>query len=140
MLPTKRKSAMPDCPQITEEKSQVGILDRLYPGTAIIKYIGNGLNFREKKIHPFWTASIQEKSKKLLFCIAIDCENLVLNSWNSSAKRLLAGSWFTEQTVTSELSSLVHRHFFCCKKTIDSAVGTEKATETRRKPKNERKN
>jgi predicted site-specific integrase-resolvase len=31
------------------EKSQVGILDRLYPGTAIIKYIGSGLNFRKKK-------------------------------------------------------------------------------------------
>jgi hypothetical protein len=24
-----------------------------------------------------------------------DCEDLVLSSWNSSAKKLLAGSWFT---------------------------------------------
>jgi predicted site-specific integrase-resolvase len=31
------------------EKSQVGILDRFYPGTEIIKYIGSGLNFRKKE-------------------------------------------------------------------------------------------
>jgi predicted site-specific integrase-resolvase len=30
------------------EKSQVGILDRLYPGTTIIKYIESGFNFRKK--------------------------------------------------------------------------------------------
>jgi predicted site-specific integrase-resolvase len=51
ILPTKRKSAMPDCPQITKKKkSQVGILDRFYPGTAIIKDIGNGLNFKRKNL------------------------------------------------------------------------------------------
>jgi predicted site-specific integrase-resolvase len=30
------------------KKSQVGILGRFYPGTAIIKDIGSGLNFRKK--------------------------------------------------------------------------------------------
>jgi predicted site-specific integrase-resolvase len=29
-------------------KSRVGILDRFYPGTGIIKDIGSGLNFRKK--------------------------------------------------------------------------------------------
>jgi predicted site-specific integrase-resolvase len=31
------------------EKSQVGILDRFYPGTVIIEYIGSELNFRKKE-------------------------------------------------------------------------------------------
>jgi predicted site-specific integrase-resolvase len=49
------------------EKSQVGILDRFYPGTEIIKDIGSGLNFRKKKVYiPFWTKSIQENSKKII--------------------------------------------------------------------------
>jgi predicted site-specific integrase-resolvase len=32
-----------------KEKSQVGILDRFYPGTEIIKDIESGLNFRKKE-------------------------------------------------------------------------------------------
>jgi predicted site-specific integrase-resolvase len=32
------------------EKSQVGILDKLYPGTEIIKDIGSGLNFKKKSL------------------------------------------------------------------------------------------
>jgi predicted site-specific integrase-resolvase len=32
------------------EKSQVGILDRFYPETEIIKKIGNGLNFERKSL------------------------------------------------------------------------------------------
>jgi predicted site-specific integrase-resolvase len=31
------------------EKSQVGILDKFYPGTEIIKDIESGLNFRRKE-------------------------------------------------------------------------------------------
>jgi predicted site-specific integrase-resolvase len=31
------------------EKSQVGIFDKFYPGTAIIKGIGSGLNFRKNE-------------------------------------------------------------------------------------------
>jgi predicted site-specific integrase-resolvase len=71
------------------EKSQVGILDRFYPGTAIIKYTGSGLNFKKKKVYPFWSKPIQEKSKKLLSCTSTDCEDLVLDFWDSSAKKLL---------------------------------------------------
>jgi predicted site-specific integrase-resolvase len=33
------------------EKSQVGIFDKLYPGTEIIKDIGSGFNFK-KKVYP----------------------------------------------------------------------------------------
>jgi hypothetical protein len=43
-------------------------------------------------LYPFWSKSIQEKSKNLLPCTMTDCEDLVLDSCNSSAKRLLAGS------------------------------------------------
>jgi hypothetical protein len=75
------------------EKSQVGILDRFYPGTKIIKNIGSG-QFQKKGLYSFWTEFIQEKSKKLS-CTMTDCEGLVLNSWNPSAKSLLAGPWFT---------------------------------------------
>jgi hypothetical protein len=96
MLPTKRKSAMPDSLQITEEK-------RVKLGSSIDStQKQQSLNIPEvdsisekKSLYPFWTESIQEKSKKLLSCTMTDCEDLVLNSWNSSAKRLLAGSWFT---------------------------------------------
>jgi predicted site-specific integrase-resolvase len=41
-----------------KEKSQVGILDRFYQATAIIKDIGSGLNLRKKGLYPFWTESI----------------------------------------------------------------------------------
>jgi hypothetical protein len=96
MLPTKRKSAMPDCPQITEEK-------RVKLGSSIDStQEQQSLNIPEvnsssekKGLYPFWSESIQEKSKKLLSCTTTDCEDLVLDSWNSSAKKLLAGSWFT---------------------------------------------
>jgi hypothetical protein len=93
MLPTKRKSAMPNCPQITEEK-------RVKLGSSIdstqeqqSSKISEVDSISEKKgLYPFWSESIQEKSKKLLPCKTTDCEDLVLNSWNSSAKKLLAGS------------------------------------------------
>jgi predicted site-specific integrase-resolvase len=71
------------------EKNQVGILDKLYPGTEIIKDIGSGLNFKKKDLYPFWTESIQEKSKKLLSCTTTDCEDLVLSSWNHLQKGCL---------------------------------------------------
>jgi hypothetical protein len=61
-----------------------------------------------------------------------DCEDLVLNSWNSSAKRLLAGSWFTAKLTDVNKQSPVNSlkscpsSLFSLQKTIDSAVGTEK--------------
>jgi hypothetical protein len=61
-----------------------------------------------------------------------DCEDLVLNSWDSSAKKLLAGSWFsaklTEVNKQSPVNSLKScpLSLFSLPKTIDSAVGTEK--------------
>jgi hypothetical protein len=84
---------MPDCPQITEEK-------RIKLGSSIdstqeqqSSNIPEVNSIPEKKgLYPFWSESIQEKSKKLFSCTMTDCEDLVLDSWNSSAKRLLAGS------------------------------------------------
>jgi hypothetical protein len=81
MLPTKRKSAMPDCPQITEEK-------RVKLGSSIdstqeqqSSKISEVDSTSEKKgLYPFWSKSIQEKSKKLLSCTSTDCEDLVLAS------------------------------------------------------------
>jgi hypothetical protein len=83
MLPTKRKSAMPDCPEITEEK-------RVKLGSSIDStQEQQSLNIPEvdstsekKSLYPFWSETIQEKSKKLLSCTTTDCEDLVLNSWN----------------------------------------------------------
>jgi predicted site-specific integrase-resolvase len=95
------------------EKSQVRILDKLYPGTAIIKDIGSGLNFKKKGLYPFWTESIQEKSRKLLSCTMTDCEDLVLDSWNSSAKKaacrivVYSKANRSEQAVTRELSKVL---------------------------------
>jgi hypothetical protein len=83
------------------EKTQVGIFDRFYSGTAIIKDIGSGLNFKKKKIYPFWTESTQERSKKLLSCTMTDCEDLVFDLSDSGlgflkcVKRLHEGSWLT---------------------------------------------
>jgi hypothetical protein len=64
MLPTKRKSAMPDSLQITEEKRVVGILDRFYPGTAIIKDIGGGLNFKKKRVCISFGPSLFKRSQR----------------------------------------------------------------------------
>jgi hypothetical protein len=142
MLPTKRKSAMPDCPQITEEK-------RVKLGSSIdstqeqqsSKISGVDSTSVKKGLYPFWSKSIQEKSKKLLSCTTTDCEDLVLNSWNSSAKRLLAGSWFTakltEVNKQSPMNSLKScpSSLFSVPKTIDSAVGTEKEGKKSKKAK-----
>jgi hypothetical protein len=49
-----------------KEESQVGILDRFYPGTAIIKDIGSGLNFRKKGFISF---------KFLLTSFRLNCHN-----------------------------------------------------------------
>jgi hypothetical protein len=77
-----------------------------------------------------------------------DCEDLVLNSWNSSAKKLLAGSWFTvkltevnKQSPVNSLKSCLSS-LFSLPKTIDSVVGTEKDDKNSKKAKkkNGRKN
>jgi hypothetical protein len=146
MFPTKKKICYVRLSSDHQrDKSQVGILNRFYPGTEIIKDIGRGLNFRKKGLYPFWTKFIQEKSKKLLPCTTTDCEDLVLNSWNSSAKRLLAGSWFivklTEVNKQSPVNSLKScpSSLFSLPKTIDSAVGTEKEGKKSKKAKNWKK-
>jgi putative transposase len=147
MLPTKRKSDMPDSPQITEEK-------RVKLGSSIdstqeqqSSKISEVDSTSEKKgLYPFWSESIQEKSKKLLSCTSTDCEDVVLDSWNSSAKRLLAGSWFTAKLTEVNKQSPVNSLKFCpsslfsLPKTIDSAVGTEKEGKKSKKAKNWKKN
>jgi hypothetical protein len=66
---------------------------------------------------------------------------LVLDSWNSSAKKLLAGSWFTakltELNKQSPMDSLKScpSSLFLLPKTIDSAVGTEKEGKKSKKAK-----
>jgi hypothetical protein len=124
---------MPDCPQITEEKRvklESSIDSTQEQQSSKISEVDS---ISEKKgLYPFWSESIQEKSKKLLSCTMTDCEDLVLNSWNSSPKRLLAGSWFTvkltEVNKQSPVSSLKScpLSLFLLPKTIDAAVGTEK--------------
>jgi hypothetical protein len=142
ILPTKRKLVMPDCSQITEEK-------RVKLGSSIdstkeqqSSKMSEVVSISEKKnLYPFWTESIQEKSKKLLSCTTTDCEDLVLNFWNSSAKRLLAGSWFTVKLTEVNKQSPVNSlkscpsSLFSLPKTIDSAVGTEKEGKKSKKAK-----
>jgi hypothetical protein len=142
MLPTKRKSAMPDCSQITKEK-------KVKLGSSIdstqeqqSSKISEVDSISEKKgLYPFWSEFIQEKSKKLLSCTMTDCEDLVLNSWNSSAKRLLVGSCFavklTKVNKQSPVNSLKScpSSLFSLSKTKDSAVGTEKDDKNSKKAK-----
>jgi hypothetical protein len=92
---SKKKNAMSDCPQITKEKRVK--LESLMDSTQEQKSLKilEVDSISKEKVYPFWTESISKKSKKLLSCTMIDYEDLVLNSWNSSAKRLLAGLWFT---------------------------------------------
>jgi hypothetical protein len=55
-----------------------------------------------------------------------------LDSWNSSAKKLVAGSWFTAKLTEVNKQSPVNSlkscpsSLFLLPKTIDSAVGTKK--------------
>jgi hypothetical protein len=146
ILPTKRKSAMPDCPQITEEK-------RVKLGSSIDSTQEHqSLNIPEvdsisekKGLYPFWSESIQEKPKKIFSCATTDCEDLVLDSWNSSAKKLLAGSWFTIKLAEVNEQSPVNILKFCplslflLPKTIDSAVGRENDDDNSKKAKNWKK-
>jgi hypothetical protein len=70
-----------------------------------------------------------------------DCEDLVLNSWNPSAKSLLAGPWFTVKLTEVNKQSPVNSlkscpsSLFSLPKTIDSAVGTEKEDKNSKKAK-----
>jgi hypothetical protein len=68
MLPTKRTSDMPDCPQITEEKKvKLGSsIDSTQKQKSLnIPEVGS---ISEKKgLYPFWSESIQEKSKN--YCL-----------------------------------------------------------------------
>jgi hypothetical protein len=69
---------MPDCPQITEEKR--GKLGSSIDSTQKQQSLNipEVDSISEKKgLYPFWSESIQEKSKKLLSCTMTDCENLV---------------------------------------------------------------
>jgi hypothetical protein len=138
MLPTK-KNVMPDCLQITKEKriKLESSIDSIQEQKSL--KISEVDSISEKKgLYLFWTESIQEKSKKLLSCTMTDCEDLVLNSSNSSAKRLLAGSWFTVQVTEVNKQSPVNSlkscpsSLFSLPKTIDSAVGTEKKIDKKR--------
>jgi hypothetical protein len=138
---------MPDCRQITEEK-------RVKLGSSIDStQEQQSLNIPEvdstskkKSLYPFWSKSIQEKSKKLLSCTSTDCEYLVLDSWSSSAKKLLARSWFTakltEVNKQSPANSLkpCPSSLFLLPKIIDSAAGTEKDGKKSNKSKKWKKN
>jgi hypothetical protein len=146
MLPTKRKFAMPDCPQITEEKNvKLGSsIDSTQEQQSL--NIPEVDSISEKKgLYPFWSKSIQENSKKLLSCTTTDCEDLVLSFWNLPAKRLLAGSWFTIKLTEANKQSPVNSlkscplSLFSLPKTIDSAVGTEKDHKNSKKAKKWRK-
>jgi hypothetical protein len=147
MLPTKGKSAILDCPQINKEKRVK--LESSIHSTQEQKSLNIPVvdSISKKKIYPFWIKSIQEKSKKLLSCIMTDCEDLVLNSWNLSAKRLLAESWFTakltevnKQAPVKSLKSCPSS-LFSLPKTIDFVVvvGTEKDDRSLKKAKNWKK-
>jgi hypothetical protein len=142
MLLIKRTSAMHDCPQITEEKRvKLGSsIDSIQEQQSLNIPEVNSIS-KKKSLYPFWTESIQEKSKKLLSCTTTDCEDLVLDSWNSSAKKLLAGSWFTEKLTEVNKQSPVNSlkpcpsSLFLLPKTIDSAVGVEKEDKKSKKAK-----
>jgi hypothetical protein len=65
MLPTKRNSAMPDCPQITKEKRlklEFSINSIQEQKSSKISEVDS---ISKEKAYPFWTESIQEKSNKL---------------------------------------------------------------------------
>jgi hypothetical protein len=133
---------MPDCPQITKEKRvklESSIDSNQKQKAPKISEVES--TSEKMDLYPFWSESIQEKSKKLLSCTMTDCEDLVLNSWNSSAKRLLAGSWFTVKLTEVNKQSPVNSlkscpsSLFSLPKTIDSAVGTEKEDKKSKKAK-----
>jgi predicted site-specific integrase-resolvase len=48
------------------ENSQVGILNRFYPGTEIIKDIGSGLNFRKKGFISFLVRVYSREVKEII--------------------------------------------------------------------------
>jgi hypothetical protein len=142
MLPKKRKSAMPDSPQITEGKRvKFGFSIDSIQEQQSSKVSKVGSTSEKKDLYPFWSEYIQEKSKKLLSCTSTDCEDLVLDSWNSSAKKLLAGSWFTAKLTEVNKQSPVNSlkscpsSLFSLPKTIDPAVGTEKDDKKSKKAK-----
>jgi predicted site-specific integrase-resolvase len=53
-------------PDQQRKKSQVGILDRFYPGTEIIKDIGSGLNFRKKEFISFLVQVYSGEVKEII--------------------------------------------------------------------------
>jgi hypothetical protein len=151
MFPTKKKSAMPDCPQITNEKRvklESSIDFTQEQKSSKISEVN--LISEKKGLYPFWTESILEKSKKLLFCTMTECEDLVSDLSNlgldslKCVKTLHEGTWFTikltevnKQSPVNSLKSCLSS-FFLLSKTIDSAVGTEKEYKKRTNRENQR--
>jgi predicted site-specific integrase-resolvase len=121
---------------------QVEILDRLYPGTEIIKDIGSGLNFKKKRfIFLLDRVYFGEVEKTIVLykdrlrrfgfelwefiCNLAACRIMVHNEANSN-----------EQNVTQELSKdLLFIVSFCCQKQwTPSWSEQKKTTRIRKKP------
>jgi hypothetical protein len=147
MLPTKRKSAMPDCSQITKEKKvKLGSsIDCTQEQKSSNISEVDSISKKKRFYIPFGPSLFRRSQKKLLCCTTTDCEDLVLDSWNSSAKRLLAGSWFTVKLTEVNKQPLMNSlkpcpsSLFLLPKTIDSAVETEKDDKKLKKAKNWKK-
>jgi hypothetical protein len=116
---------------------QVEILNRLYPGTAIIKNIGSGLNFKRKSLSLLDQFYSREVEEIIVLYRETDCVDLVLNSLSLSAKKLLAGLWFTakptlinKMSPKSSLKTSCLSSLFLLPETMDSElVGTGKDDE-----------
>jgi hypothetical protein len=70
----KKKSAMPECPQITEEKRvKLGSSINSTQEQQSSKILEVDSISEKTGLYLFWSKSIQEKSKKLLSCTMTDC-------------------------------------------------------------------
>lgn len=94
----EKKSAIQESHQ---QSKKVILKDKLHISKKIIPDVKLSMTSevdsisKGKDLKPFWTEFTQEMSQKLLSCTKIDCVDLDMNLWNTSAKKLGLKSWFS---------------------------------------------
>ena len=65
------------------------------PNTVSSRMLGVDLISKEKVFLPYWTLSVEEKSKKLWLPTETDSQGLDLNLSNGSLKKMVGNSWYS---------------------------------------------
>ena len=87
--------------------------EQLIPITNSSPTLAAGSTSGDADLRPFWNKYTRETSAKLWSCTKTDCVDLGTSSWNLSAQKLLAGSWFTTKVTSLNGTTLRNSQKTC---------------------------